>query len=233
MLKNNQNIRIGLDVNFQPTYITPKTMGHVLIGGRSGSGKTTLVKNLVEQFLCIEKTRVYIIDPKRIDFVKFADQIPIVTEADEAEILITELVTLMEERYQAMSEAKTDKCDRSWQILIIDEFAALNTKLSKKCMMYLERLLQMGRAANIRVIIGTQRPDSRTISPQIKANITTTIALQVATASNSRVLLDDKGAEMLEKYHAIVRNDEFRKKEITLDGPIGEPNTLNLRFVED
>lgn len=222
---------IGLDAIYRNVSLDVKSMGHVLIGGRSGCGKTTLTKNIVKQLIEEEDCNLYIIDPKRIDFVAFAERIPIVTEVDEVEILITEMVEMMENRYHKMSEEKTDKCDKKYQVLIIDELAALNQRLSKKCMIYLERLLQMGRAANIRVIIGTQRPDSRTISPQIKANITTVIALQTATSSNSRVLLDDKGAELLEKYHAIIRSDVFLKKEITLLPPIGEETKSNNKFI--
>lgn len=131
-----------------------------------------------------------------IDFIELdGESCNVITERDEAIAYVAHLVKLMDQRYR--KRVKNGKR----KVLIIDEYADLIMGLGKDEYKEFEqnlcRLLQKARAANINVIIATQRPSADIVSPIIKANCPVKACLRVSTARNSEIVLDEAGGEKL------------------------------------
>lgn len=186
-------IPVGVDTQNQVIYDDVAKMPHMLIGGQTGSGKSVFIRNII---LSLKGCDVSVVDCKMIDFADLdSDRCTVITERDEALGHIKHLVYLMDRRYK--QRVKNGKR----KVLIIDEYADLIMGLSKDEQKDFEqnlcRLLQKARAANINVIIATQRPSADIVSPIIKANCPVKACLRVSTAKNSEIILDDAGGEKL------------------------------------
>lgn len=186
-------VPIGIDTQNQVIYDDIAKMPHMLIGGQTGSGKSVFIKNIVNS---IEGCDVSVVDCKMIDFIDLdGKNCDVFTERDEAIAYVSHLVSLMDQRYR--KRVKNGKR----KVLIIDEYADLIMGLGrdeyKEFEQNLCRLLQKARAANINVIIATQRPSADIVSPIIKANCPVKACLRVSTARNSEIVLDEAGGEKL------------------------------------
>ena len=204
-------IPIGVDTMNNVIYDDIAKMPHMLIGGQTGSGKSVFIRNIIQS---LNNCEVDIIDMKGLDFEDLGKNI--ISEVSEALMLVKKLVHLMDERY------KNKRVNAKRRVLIIDEYADLvmqtgkekheigvfdeNGKLKTKTTTIdtrkqletdLARILQKGRAANINVIIATQRPSADIVAPIIKANCPVKACLRVATAKNSEIILDESGGERL------------------------------------
>lgn len=204
-------IPIGVDTMNNVIYDDIAKMPHMLIGGQTGSGKSVFIRNIIQS---LTNCQVDIIDMKGLDFEDLGKNI--ISEVPAALMLIKKLVHLMDERY------KNKRVNAKRRVLIIDEYADLvmqtgkekheigvfdeNGKLKTKTTTIdtrkqletdLARILQKGRAANINVIIATQRPSADIVAPIIKANCPVKACLRVATAKNSEIILDESGGERL------------------------------------
>ena len=204
-------IPIGVDTMNNVVYDDIAKMPHMLIGGQTGSGKSVFIRNIIQS---LTNCQVDIIDMKGLDFEDLGKNI--ISEVSEALMLVKKLVHLMDERY------KNKRVNAKRRVLIIDEYADLvmqtgkekheigvfdeNGKLKTKTTTIdtrkqletdLARILQKGRAANINVIIATQRPSADIVAPIIKANCPVKACLRVATAKNSEIILDEAGGERL------------------------------------
>lgn len=204
-------IPIGVDTMNNVIYDDIAKMPHMLIGGQTGSGKSVFIRNIIQS---LNNCEVDIIDMKGLDFEDLGKNI--ISEVPAALMLIKKLVQLMDERY------KNKRVNAKRRVLIIDEYADLvmqtgkekheigvfdeNGKLKTKTTTIdtrkqletdLARILQKGRAANINVIIATQRPSADIVAPIIKANCPVKACLRVATAKNSEIILDESGGERL------------------------------------
>lgn len=204
-------IPIGVDTMNNVIYDDIAKMPHMLIGGQTGSGKSVFIRNIIQS---LNNCEVDIIDMKGLDFEDLGKNI--ISEVPAALMLIKKLVHLMDERY------KNKRVNAKRRVLIIDEYAdlvmqtgkekheigvfdesgKLKTKTTtidtrKQLETDLARILQKGRAANINVIIATQRPSADIVAPIIKANCPVKACLRVATAKNSEIILDEAGGERL------------------------------------
>jgi S-DNA-T family DNA segregation ATPase FtsK/SpoIIIE len=193
---------------------------HLLVAGQTGSGKSYFLQSLLASLVRFhgpEGIRFNLVDPKRVTFMgaSFRSSIashleaPVSYDAEETLPLISQLVELMEERYRLFereqvqdireyNEARPDtRLER--RVLVIDEFQDLLTDrtLTRDFCSGVARLGAKARAAGIHLVLATQRPSADTVPPIIKANLCGRVALQVASASNSRIILDQKGAEAL------------------------------------
>nr|DAE05939.1 MAG TPA: DNA TRANSLOCASE FTSK [Myoviridae sp. ctNYa18] len=208
---NSHQMPIGVDTMNNVVYDDIAKMPHMLIGGQTGSGKSVFIRNIIQS---LTNCQVDIIDMKGLDFEDLGKNI--ISEVSEALMLVKKLVHLMDERY------KNKRVNAKRRVLIIDEYADLvmqtgkekheigvfdeNGKLKtknttidtrKQLETDLTRILQKGRAANINVIIATQRPSADIVAPIIKANCPVKACLRVATAKNSEIILDESGGERL------------------------------------
>ncbi len=190
------------------------TMTSILLGGTAGSGKSMFLR-AASVGLALNATprelRLTLIDPKRVSFTDLQHiphlEEPVLMEPEDALQVLQRLTETMEERYRILQrhgEADLDGYNQRHQVLphhvvLIDEYADLtqNKENREQLEGYVQRLGQKGRAAGVHLILSTQRPDSKTVTPAIRANLQLKAALKVTTASNSRVILDESGAERL------------------------------------
>lgn len=187
------SIPIGIDTMNNVVYDDIAKMPHMLIGGQTGSGKSVFIRNII---MSLKGCDVSVVDCKMIDFADLDGQYcTVIEERDEAIAHISHLVKLMDQRYR--QKIKNGKR----KVLIVDEYADLIMGLEKDEKKEFEqslcRLLQKARAANINVIIATQRPSADIVSPIIKANCPVKACLRVATAKNSEIVIDEAGGEKL------------------------------------
>ena len=188
------------------------SMPHLLIAGTTGSGKSVCITTIIAGLLSDydpRELRLVLIDPKTVELVAFEDvphlDIPPVTDASEATEVLETLEKIMEERYQTfrlngvrnISEYNAEAEDLPYIVIVIDELADLIASSEKKVENPLISLAQKARAAGIHLIVATQRPSSDVITGRIKANFPARISFMVSTRIDSRVILDQAGAEQL------------------------------------
>ena len=205
--ENNGLIPIGVDTMNQVVYDDIAKMPHMLVGGQTGSGKSVFIRNLI---MSLKDCDITVVDCKMMDFMDLDGKLcSVITETHDAEREVKALVELMNDRY------RHKETNAKRKVLIIDEYADLIMGLGKEKVFNentgkyetidhkaefetnLCRLLQKSRAANINVIIATQRPSADIVAPIIKANCPVKACMRVATARNSEIILDQAGGERL------------------------------------
>lgn len=190
---------------------------HLLIAGQTGSGKSVLLRALALSLTQAQPpslVRLTLGDPKRVTFGPLVEKLQPYLAAPvgyDTETIVTQLEGLLSEmdaRYSLLEQErkddlhqynKTAKNALPVQVVIIDEFAdlVLNQAVRKTFLHAVKRIGNMGRAAGIHLILSTQRPDKSTVPGEVKANLVGKIALKVQTATDSRIVVDDGGAEKL------------------------------------
>ncbi|WNJ17164.1 DNA phosphorothioation-dependent restriction protein DptH [Pontibacter sp. G13] len=217
-------IPFGVDIegNVIPVTLSSSNSPHMLIAGTTGSGKSVVLDTIIHgaiKYYTHEDLNLFLIDPKGNELIDFEDE-PHVQEPngetpDDAIDLLERGVDEMQRRYQQFKELRktggkaakdildyneraTGKMAR-W-IIVLDEYADLveeDAEKRKEIESLLKRLSQKARAAGIHVILATQKPLASVVSSTIKANLPAALALKVKTSGDSRVILDEKGAETL------------------------------------
>ena len=191
---------------------------HMLIAGTTGSGKSVCMNSIIISLLykaSPEDVKLIMIDPKMVELGIYNGiphlLIPVVTDPKKAAGSLQWAVTEMMRRYKAMSDAgvrdlesynsimehEEDSLKLPQVVVIIDELADLMLVAAKEVEESICRIAQMGRAAGIHLVIATQRPSADVITGLMKANIPSRIAFAVASAMESRIILDTQGAEKL------------------------------------
>ncbi len=194
---------------------------HLLIGGTTGSGKSVLLRAIIASLVHYHgpaAIRFTLIDPKRVTFNVPSFQSAVAAhldgrighDAEDAIPVIERLVDMMEERYKLFETAQVshiqefndaakpeDRLER--RIVVIDEFQDLTAEKANAKPFFdgVKRLGAKARAAGVHLILATQRPDRDVVPPLLKTNLGGKIALRVATQVNSRIILDQNGAEKL------------------------------------
>ena len=217
---------------------------HMLIAGTTGSGKSVCMNSIIISLLykaSPEDVKLIMVDPKMVELGIYNGiphlLIPVVTDPKKAAGSLQWAVTEMMRRYKAMSDAgvrdlesynsivesEEEGTKLPQVVVIIDELADLMLVAAKEVEESICRIAQMGRAAGIHLIIATQRPSADVITGLMKANIPSRIAFAVASAMESRIILDTQGAEKL-----VGRGD-------MLYAPIGAGKPLRVQgcFVSD
>ena len=212
---------MGKDVGNRKVYGDISKMIHLLVAGSSGSGKSVFLGSLIVSMIykySPEELRLILIDPKKTEFVLY-NNLPhlmineIITDVNKAVQSLNWAIGEMNRRYglfEQMSRAGTyvvnldqynshlDKTERLPKIvIIIDELADLMLAAKKDIEDRIQNLTQKARAAGIHLIVATQRPSIDVITGVIKSNLPTRIAFAVATEVDSRVILDQTGAQKL------------------------------------
>ena len=179
-------------------------MPHLLVAGTTGSGKSTFVTSLIAwlHLLGAPENSLFLIDPKCVEFSMFAKSAPvagIIEEVSDAYYWLTELTDNMDKRFKMMRDLgvrEYRECGLPPVIVIVDEWADLFLQ-NKKIQEPVIRLAQKGRAAGIHLILATQRPTRDVVTGLIKANFPARVCFGVASQIDSRVVLDEGGAEEL------------------------------------
>ncbi len=211
-------VALGKDIGGQIVLTDLAKMPHLLIAGTTGSGKSVCTNSMIQSVLFRarpEEVRLLLIDPKQVEFGIYNGiphlLVPVVTDPRKAAGALGWSVNEMLRRYKLFAEnnvrdltmynelAKTsDTLEVLPQILIvIDELADLMMVAANEVESNICRLAQMARAAGMHLVIATQRPSVDVITGLIKANIPSRLALTVASAVDSRTILDTGGAEKL------------------------------------
>jgi len=202
---------LGQDIFGKRVWMDLAKNPHMIIAGTTGSGKTTLVHNIIANILNYNKTFLFLIDPKGLEFVEYdktnLKNVKVGYSYREALDVLNTLLSVMEFRYDIMKKG-TPTAHIPNVVLIIDEFADLimqdvdNQFYNKLC-----RLAQKCRAAKISIILATQRPTVDIINGTIKANFPVRIACKVSSHVDSKVILDAVGAEhLLGKGDALLKD---------------------------
>ncbi|MEW6235352.1 MAG: DNA translocase FtsK [Candidatus Omnitrophota bacterium] len=209
---------LGLDVLGEAQWIdlADSNCCHLLIGGTTGSGKSVFIQSAIfflQQHYDPSDVRLLIIDPKRVTYNAFEHSKhllnPIICSREEAIKALESFVEEMDARYSKFKNGKVTEIT-SWNekyprdrmprwIMIFDEYADyMADKIFKATIeSSIERLGFMARAAGIHLIIALQRPDAKTVSSRIKSNLPGRISFRVASHTESKIILDETGAENL------------------------------------
>jgi len=207
---------LGLDVNGGYPYGDLTELVHLLVAGYTGSGKSVFLQAIIVCFLLRANPadlKLVLIDPKQVEFSKYESiphlLTPIITNPKTSIIALEKMVIEMEERYNffrdhkvkdILSYNKTVSKEEKMPfiVIIIDELADLMmSSVDNRIEQAIARLAQKARAAGIHMIVSTQRPSAEVITGLIKSNLPTRVAFALATAIDSRIILDDMGAELL------------------------------------
>src|SRR5438874_199874 len=211
------SLAIGTDVSGNSVVGDLTRMPHLLIAGATGSGKSVCINALIAGMLfqaTPEALQYILIDPKRVEFSMFQDMphllVPVVTESDHATSALRWAVAEMETRYKLFaSHTVRNIADFNGRapdmglnplpyiVIVIDELADLMMVAAGEIEELICRIAQLARAVGIHLLVATQRPSADIITGLIKANIPSRIAFAVSSSIDSRVILDETGAEKL------------------------------------
>lgn len=189
--KAHGDIIIGVDVYNKPITLQVNSLPHLLVAGTTGSGKSYFLNNIYEQLK--NEFEFVIIDPKGTEFENGISEIELIHSA------VYRLESIMQQRFAEMKERKIKKWDKISTIVLVDEYndIKMNEDYGKEIDAIIKKLAQKARAAGIHIILATQRPSTRVIDGDIKANFPTRICFRLPTDTDSRVVLDQGGAETL------------------------------------
>jgi DNA segregation ATPase FtsK/SpoIIIE, S-DNA-T family len=210
---------IGEDINGAVVGIdfSSSDSPHLLVAGMTGSGKSIALETIL-QGLCRshgkDRLRLGLVDPKGTELNDFEDDPRLLGQigmyAEDAVELLQRAVQEMDDRRHAFRSVrarnlpefnkKAEEVDRlPWWVIVLDEYADLTSDKDerKEIEDSLKRLSQKARASGIHVIVATQKPSAEVISTTVRSNLPAQLALRVKTGSDSRVILDEGGAEAL------------------------------------
>lgn len=207
-------VALGLNVAGMPVIANIAKMPHVLIAGATGSGKSVLLHSFLATVLfraSPDEVKFILIDPKRVELTRY-NGIPHlltrpITDPEKAVPSLKWAVAEMERRYKLFEEAGSRDMNAynelsgfqalPYIIIVVDELADLMATAPAEVEKVVTRLAQMSRATGIHLILATQRPSVDVLTGLIKANIPCRIAFNVTSQVDSRVIIDQGGAEKL------------------------------------
>ena len=211
------SLAIGTDVSGNTVVGDLTRMPHLLIAGATGSGKSVCINALLAGLMfqaTPDEMKLILIDPKRVEFSLYQDlpylMVPVVTESDQAVASLRWAVMEMDNRYKLFASHTVrnigDFNERATEmglrplpyiVVVIDELADLMMVAAGEIEELICRIAQLARAVGIHLLVATQRPSADIITGLIKANIPSRIAFAVSSSIDSRVILDETGAEKL------------------------------------
>ncbi len=216
--KSSAAFSVGKDIGGNYIVGDCAKLPHMLIAGTTGSGKSVCINSLIVSMLyksTPEELRLIMVDPKMVELGGYNGiphlLIPVVTDPKKAAGALQWAVTEMMKRYRLFSEAGVRELTsyNHWAreqenvetmpkiVIVIDELADLMLVAAKEVEESICRVAQMGRAAGMHLVIATQRPSADVITGLMKANIPSRVAFAVASSLESRIILDNTGAEKL------------------------------------
>jgi S-DNA-T family DNA segregation ATPase FtsK/SpoIIIE len=210
-------IILGEDTLGNPQYIDMTDLPHLLVAGATGSGKSVFLHSMICSILATrtpDQVKLLMIDPKQVEFQPYRDVPhllePAAHETHEAMGLLNQVVETMEERFELLTKHRARKISElreksgielPYIVFVIDEYADLmlmgSTKERKAVEQKIARIAQKARAVGIHLVLTTQKPLATVVTSVLKANLQARAAFSVATGTDSRVVLDQNGAEQL------------------------------------
>jgi DNA segregation ATPase FtsK/SpoIIIE, S-DNA-T family len=211
------SVWLGKDISGQAVWTDLARMPHILIAGTTGSGKSGCINTILTSVLLRstpDDVRMILIDPKRIELGYYESiphlLTPVVSSPKEAASVLRNVVAEMERRYERLSAVRArnlPEANRAFRsrgepslpylLVVIDELADLMMISPQEVEDAVIRLAQKSRAVGIHLVLATQRPSVDVITGMIKANVPSRVAFAVSSQTDSRVILDQAGAESL------------------------------------
>jgi len=211
-------VALGKDIVGNAFVTDLKKLPHLLIAGTTGSGKSVGINAMILSLLYRndpDQLKLMLIDPKMLEFSMYNDIphliTPVITEPAKAIAALANMVGEMERRYKLMAEARTKNIENynekvkkegtaapfPYMVIVIDELADLMMNGGKEVELSIARLAQKSRACGIHLVVATQRPSVDVVTGLIKANLPSRLSYRVGSRIDSKVILDNLGADSL------------------------------------
>lgn len=216
--KSSLTVALGKDTEGRPYFTDIAKMPHLLVAGTTGSGKSVGINTMICSIIyksSPDKVKFIMIDPKMVELSVYQGiphlLAPVVTDSRLAASVLKNVVAEMTKRYTMLAEKKVRNIEgynevvikdksaepMSYLVVIVDEFADLMMVSGKDVEISIARIAQMARAVGIHLIIATQRPTANVITGLIKSNMPARLSFKVSQKNDSRVILDQNGADTL------------------------------------
>lgn len=220
--KEGISLALGINLNGEAMSANILKLQHILIGGATGSGKSSGINAMICSILKEydpNQVKLVLIDPKRVELIAYENVphllMPIISDPQKAADTLKKLCDVMDKRYSTFNKVRVrnineynDKVIEAnengkdvklmpYIVVVIDELADLMQVAGKSVEGSIQRLTQLARAAGIHLIVATQRPSVDVVTGVIKSNIPSRIAFTTASGVDSKVILDQTGAEKL------------------------------------
>ncbi len=194
------NLAMGLTINGEVRRFDVREAPHVLVAGSSGSGKSVFLHSMIKQLIELKNVELHLFDPKQVELFQYEEMVEEYKHSPAGiSAGLVNLVSEMEKRYTAMKKLGikniSQTADFNYKFVIIDEYADL--KMRSEIDNNIKLLAQKGRACGIHIIIATQRASTKVIDGDVKINFPVKVVFRMAKAVDSRVMLDEDGAEKL------------------------------------
>ena len=236
-------IALGKDVYGQPMLFDLATSPHILVGGVNGNEKTSFLDSLICSILCTktpEEVGLILVDTKVVELSVYNGVphllSPVITDAERAFKALEFVVKGFERRIELLTSTGSRKIEEynakvveklPYIVVIIDDYADLILSEGKEFEYLIKRITAVARFCGIHLVLSTKRTSADVITGVIKSNIPTQIAFAVPNAINSRILIDQPGAEKLLGYGDMLYNNPmyrhpFRIQGALIDSEIGK-----------
>ncbi len=220
LFKNSKSpltVALGKDIVGNPFVTDIRKLPHLLVAGTTGSGKSVGINAMILSLLYRndpDRLKLMLIDPKMLEFSMYNDIphliTPVIIEPSKAIAALANMVGEMERRYKLMAENRVKTIENynekvqkeggepfPYIVVVIDELADLMMNGGKEVELSIARLAQKSRACGIHLIVATQRPSVDVVTGLIKANLPSRLSYRVGQRIDSKVILDQMGAESL------------------------------------